>query len=34
MTVRLLQPLSSRTAKAGMDVRAVSITPVFFHIPS
>ncbi len=25
--VRLLEPLSSRTAKAGMEVRAVSITP-------
>ncbi len=31
MTVRLLQPLSSRTAKAGMEVRAVSITPAFFR---
>jgi hypothetical protein len=27
ITVRLLQPLSSRTAKAGMEVKAVSITP-------
>ncbi|MEO6830474.1 MAG: LssY C-terminal domain-containing protein [Acidobacteriaceae bacterium] len=27
--VRLLQPLSSRTAKVGMEVKAVSITPAF-----
>ena len=31
ITVRLLQPLSSRTAKVGMEVRAVSITPALFH---
>jgi hypothetical protein len=31
ITVRLLQPLSSRTAKVGMEVKAVSITPAFGH---
>ncbi len=31
ITLRLLQPLSSRTAKVGMEVRAVSITPALFH---
>ena len=31
ITVRLLQPLSSRTAKAGMAVKAVSITPAIAH---
>jgi hypothetical protein len=31
ITVRLLQPLSSRTAKVGMEVKAVSITPALSH---